>query len=151
MNNFWWFFSIFCSSFSCDECCISSDWTLCDAKTSFICLADVAASPPEGKPGTSKKYTIMLWKLPVRIDICYFWYFVVIFSSFWTFLIRFCIFRYFFGTSKKLTTMPWKLSLSIDFFCTFGYVLVIFRHPQEIYYYALKAFTGAFVLREGAK
>ena len=28
-----------------DECCLSRDWTLCDAKTSFICLAACASRP----------------------------------------------------------------------------------------------------------
>ena len=39
--------------------------------------------PPEGKPGTSKKYTIMPWKLSLSIDICYFWYFLALFGTFW--------------------------------------------------------------------
>ena len=90
---------------SCDDCCLSSDWTLCDAKTSFICLAGTtshcatvpqchcatlpATRHQENLAPTRSIYHYALKAFTSSVDIDTFWDFVALFRAFWCFLILF--------------------------------------------------------------
>ena len=136
-KDFWWFFSILLSPVMNAASAATGRFVM-PKQASFV-WQTWQPVPPRRK--TWHQQEVYYYALKAFTEH---WHLLllVFFSSFWNFLVHFCIVRYFLGTSKKYTIMPWKLSLSIDFFCTFGYFLVILRHPQDIY----TIMHGAFAL-----